>query len=72
MSIHTQIGFNASKRGPLTQVPWSRQNWNACQGLIVGGWFYWTFLAFHSGAAAAERLMTTTSPQKARAINPLS
>ena len=43
-------------------------------GLIVGGWFYWTFLAFHSGAvmSAAERLMTTTSPQKARAINPLS
>ena len=48
---HTQIGSgNASKRGPLTQVPWSRQNWNACSGLIVGGWFYWTFLAFHSGA----------------------
>ena len=21
-----------------------------CPGLIVGGWFYWTFLAFHSGA----------------------
>ena len=59
---HTQIGSNASKRGPLTHVPWSRQNWNAQSRIDC----WWMVLLDISGISLWCSLLSAWWPQHLR------
>ena len=59
---HTQIGSNASKRGPLTQVPWSCQNWNAQSRIDC----WWMVLLDISGISLWCSLLSAWWPQHLR------